>query len=162
MAATDDQRGRGLGPTGETVRARIREIRGRTPVTELSERLEKLGRPIPPLGVRRIESGERRVDVDDLIVLAAALGVSPVTLLAPNTPNASDSVSVTATPEPVGAEELWKWLRADRPLPGGGKLTGQELLTFVADASPAWRARQYAEGVLEILETSETNRPPAN
>jgi transcriptional regulator with XRE-family HTH domain len=45
---------------------------------------EEIGRPIPELGLRRIESGDRRVDVDDLMALAAALDVSPATLLMPD------------------------------------------------------------------------------
>ena len=36
----------------------------------------------PPLGLSRMMKGERRVDVDELIVLAAILGVTPVALLA--------------------------------------------------------------------------------
>jgi hypothetical protein len=51
--------------------------------TKLASILEEMGRPIPELGLRRIESGDRRVDVDDLMALAMALGVSPVTLLMP-------------------------------------------------------------------------------
>jgi hypothetical protein len=43
---------------------------------ELAERLEKVGRPIPVLGLRRIESEERRVDADDLVDWAIVLGVS--------------------------------------------------------------------------------------
>lgn len=55
----------------------------RLPYTELSERLTSLGRPIPVLGLRRIERGERRVDVDDLVALGRALGVPPLLLLLP-------------------------------------------------------------------------------
>jgi hypothetical protein len=50
---------------------------------ELSERLSAAGRPIPVLGLRRIERGERRVDVDDLVALAVVFGVSPERLLRP-------------------------------------------------------------------------------
>jgi hypothetical protein len=42
-----------------------------------------LGRPIPPLGLRHLEAGNRRIDVDDLVVLADALDVSPLMLLLP-------------------------------------------------------------------------------
>jgi transcriptional regulator with XRE-family HTH domain len=61
---------------------RYRELRGLSH-GELSERLAGLGRPIPPQGLRRIERGDRRVDVDDLIALARALGVAPVMLVFP-------------------------------------------------------------------------------
>lgn len=57
---------------------------------ELAERLEKVGRPIPVLGLRRIESEERRVDADDLVALAIVLNVSPVRLLMPYTIDEDD------------------------------------------------------------------------
>src|SRR5206468_1120492 len=39
--------------------------------------------PIPVLGLRRIERGERRVDLDELVALAKALGVPPLWLVLP-------------------------------------------------------------------------------
>lgn len=64
-----------LGATGELVRANVRRIRTARGLTyaELSRRLERIGRPIAPLGLTRIETGFRRVDVDDLIALTQAL-----------------------------------------------------------------------------------------
>lgn len=61
---------------------RIRE-KQRIPYTELSDRLTALGHPIPVLGLRRIERGERRVDIEELTALALALGVPPVALAFP-------------------------------------------------------------------------------
>ncbi|WJV47643.1 helix-turn-helix domain-containing protein [Streptomyces flavofungini] len=74
-----------LGPAGETLMHNIKRIREgqRLTFVELSERLAETRRPIPVLGLRRIERGERRVDVDDLFALAHVLGVSPVDLLIP-------------------------------------------------------------------------------
>ena len=37
---------------------------------QLSRKLKEAGRAIPELGLRRIEDGDRRVDVDDLAALA--------------------------------------------------------------------------------------------
>jgi transcriptional regulator with XRE-family HTH domain len=75
---------------------------------ELAERLEKVGRPIPVLGLRRIESEERRVDADDLVALAIVLGVSPVTLLMPYTIDEDEPVSLTgAFVGPVTSERAW-------------------------------------------------------
>lgn len=48
---------------------------------ELSRRLSKLGRPILPSGITKIEQGQRRIDVDDLMALAVALEVTPTRLL---------------------------------------------------------------------------------
>jgi transcriptional regulator with XRE-family HTH domain len=47
----------------------------------VSERLAELGRPILPSGLSKIEQGDRRVDVDDLVALAAALETVPSALL---------------------------------------------------------------------------------
>lgn len=68
----------------------------RLPYTELAERLARLGRPIPVLGLRRIERGERRVDVDELAALALALGVPPASLMFP-----TDSATVEVVPGKV-------------------------------------------------------------
>jgi transcriptional regulator with XRE-family HTH domain len=102
-----------LGPTGETVRANIVRLRDDKNLTyaELARRTEEAGRPIPVLGLRRIENGERRVDVDDLMALAVALDVSPVTLLMPESTTAADVVEVTGRP-PETAAIAWDRLRA--------------------------------------------------
>ncbi|WP_200214952.1 helix-turn-helix domain-containing protein [Micromonospora coerulea] len=73
------------GRVGEQLAQQLRRVREDRHVTytELVKRLEELGHPIPILGLRRIERGERRVDVDDLIALARALRVPPVLLLFP-------------------------------------------------------------------------------
>lgn len=58
----------------------------------LAQKLDALGRRIPPQGLARLEAGERRVDVDDVLVLALALGVSVETLLAPTPSERSQGV----------------------------------------------------------------------
>lgn len=75
-----------LGPSGEALMHNVKRLREGQKLTyvELSERLTGLGRPIPVLGLRRIERGERRVDVDDLMALAHVLGVVPTKLLVPS------------------------------------------------------------------------------
>lgn len=102
-----------LGTTGETVRenvARYRESQNLT-YADLSRRLTELERPIATLGLSRIEKGERRVDVDDLVALAAALRVSPTSLLMPRAEGEDEEVQATAV-EPMSALELWDWLTA--------------------------------------------------
>lgn len=83
-AVPDDEKTSGR-PLGDNVMRAVKRIREdqRLPYTELSDRLASLGRPIPVLGLRRIERGERRVDVDDLVALARALSVPPAVLLFP-------------------------------------------------------------------------------
>ena len=60
--------------------AQIRRQREREQLSlqDLSDRLESaVGRPILPSGISKIEQGDRRVDVDDLVALADALGTAP-------------------------------------------------------------------------------------
>lgn len=74
-----------LGPAGHNVRRNVRRLREqrRWPYTELSERLAQEGRAIPVLGLSRLERGERRVDADDLVALAAVFGLEPGKILEP-------------------------------------------------------------------------------
>lgn len=111
------------------------------PVTELSEILSGLGRPIPALGIRRIEDGTRRLDVDDLTAVAQALGVSPITLLLPPASDRSDDTPVTGVEGSVAAEVLWAWLTADRPLPSMQIRTN----TFRDDSWPQWRVDELEQ-----------------
>jgi transcriptional regulator with XRE-family HTH domain len=124
-----------LGPTGETVRQNIERIRTAKRLTyvELSEQLTELGRRIPVLGLRRIERGERRVDADDLMALAVALGVNPSSLLLPNTAEGTVELTGVGT---VEARTAWKWADGKRPLhiPEGDDGTAR--LQFQAAARP--------------------------
>lgn len=72
-----------IGPAGKILMGNINRARTAQRLTyvELADRLAKGGRVIPVLGLRRIERGERRVDADDLIALAAAFGMTPSALL---------------------------------------------------------------------------------
>lgn len=72
-----------LGPIGENVRANIQRLRAHRGMSyrELSDRLATVGRPIPALGLSRLESGNRRVDVDDLMAFAEVFGTTPAYLM---------------------------------------------------------------------------------
>jgi len=74
------------GQVGRTTAGQVRAVRNRRQLSQraLSARLTELGRPLVPSAVAKIETGERRVDVDDLIALALALEVSPARLLLPD------------------------------------------------------------------------------
>lgn len=74
-----------LGPVGETVRANVRQLRKARGLTQvqLAEKIAENGRHIRQPKVQAIETGYRRVDVDDLAALAGAFGVAPAKLLAP-------------------------------------------------------------------------------
>lgn len=58
----------------------IRLARGLTQ-HQLAARCTALGRPITNTALSRTERARRRCDVDDLVIIAAALGVSPAALL---------------------------------------------------------------------------------
>ncbi|MFD8556809.1 helix-turn-helix domain-containing protein [Streptosporangium canum] len=95
---------------GEVLRHNIRRIREgqRLTYVELAERLKDAGRPIPVLGLRRVERGERRVDVDDLLALAYVLGVAVVDLLVPG--DEPDSMPYDVAPArrvPISIARAW-------------------------------------------------------
>lgn len=79
-------------------RLRRRRKLHRLTYAELSARTKEAGQLIPVLGLRRIETGERRVDFDDLLILAVALGVHPVDLMVPDP-------RTDVVPYPVGDSE---------------------------------------------------------
>ncbi|MEV6181336.1 XRE family transcriptional regulator [Streptomyces sp. NPDC052015] len=74
-----------LGPAGNNVRRNVRRLREQRlwGYKEVEERLTRLGRPIPATGLSAIDAGERHVDVDDLVALAAIFDLSVEELLQP-------------------------------------------------------------------------------
>jgi transcriptional regulator with XRE-family HTH domain len=72
-----------LGPVGHQVRQNVERLRVERRLTkkDLSDRTGAAGRTVPPLAIARIEAGTRRVDADDLSVLAMVLDVTPAMLL---------------------------------------------------------------------------------
>lgn len=81
--------------------------------TRLSAALKEIGHAIPATGITRIEKGQRRVDVDDLVALAVALRVSPTALLLP--PTVVGEVEVAGS-KSVKALDAWLWMNGQRPL----------------------------------------------
>ena len=105
-----------LGPVGGYVIRNFAQLLGRLTYKELSDRLSQLGRPIPTLGLSRIEKGNRRVDVDDLVALAIALGVNPVALLIPEGAESDEEIELTAEVR-VPARVARDWINGRIPLP---------------------------------------------
>ncbi|MGY1692315.1 helix-turn-helix domain-containing protein [Geodermatophilus sp. SYSU D01105] len=116
MATRDLERG----PVAERVSQNLARLRNEQDMTlgRLSERLAELGRPISISGLSKIERGERRVDVDDLLALAVALDVSPNRLLLPSPSQASEKQpDVALTPnERVAWDQAWLWATGARAL----------------------------------------------
>lgn len=155
-----------LGPTARTVAENVRRfrtsLRGWT-MGELSERMAATARPMTRNQLSAIETLIRRIDVDDLIALAAALEVSPASLLMPhvepeNTPDPSDpslaaemSFPTSAEPEPdaVTAGQYWLWLTADSPLDAPMLMNERDefaIESWRRDQVPQWTYRAKARG----------------
>lgn len=131
-----------LGASGKAVAVNVRRLikEQRLTFAELSERLAKVGRQIPPLGLRKIVAETRRVDADDLVALAVALKVSPATLLMPEVSTAGprDRVTMTGTdpsgpPVQIPARAVWEWLTAEKPI-----VPTMDFLEFGSRSWPKW------------------------
>lgn len=142
-----------LGPTGAAVAknlTRLRKARGMT-VRSLSAALAKAGRPLSPDAITRFENAARvgaaqirRVDVDDLVALAAVLRVNPTALLLP-LEDAPDAVIEVAGAGLVPADVAWDWMDGTRPLevPDGDPDTA--LLDFALYSRPRGRRALLAK-----------------
>lgn len=123
------------------MRLNIRRLRDAQGISgaQLSATMKRLGRPIPLVGIQRIESGERRVDVDDLMAFAVALNVSPATLLMPannadgtEVQTGKELVPITGWHQPISARPVWDWIGAEKPLIHGTDFS------FYSLAWPRW------------------------
>ena len=105
-----------IGPTGLQTAANIERLRTALGLSQraLAERLTELGRPMLTAAISKIERSERRMDVDDLAVFAAALGVAPATLLLP--PVADETTVRVTGGGTVTAAHAWDWADGVRPL----------------------------------------------
>lgn len=104
-----------VGPTGLRVGRRLNELRRARGSTlgELEARLTELGRPILLSALSKIEKGQRRVDVDDLVALARALDVSPNSLLLPSATAPTAEVELTSSTT-VDSATAWQWATRDQ------------------------------------------------
>lgn len=121
------------GPTSDAVAANVKRLREgqNLGLRALASKLAGTGRTLTHTALDKIERGTRRVDVDDLMALAAALGVSPITLLMP--PVADTDETTETTVGTVNAIRLWRWLTAEAPLTGD---TASEVFAFIARSVP--------------------------
>ncbi|MFF1687182.1 helix-turn-helix domain-containing protein [Streptomyces sp. NPDC058254] len=137
--------------SGRTVAAnvrRVRESRGWS-TYELAQRLKEADRPISPSAVAKIERGERRVDVGDLMALAVALAVSPSALLLPINVDPLDDVEITGS-TPVSALDAWEWIDGRGPLTLPPQSAGmhrvyEEVAQYRLYGRPHWLAEMERE-----------------
>lgn len=130
------------GPASKIVRKNVRRLRGgRTYAATVRDMRELAGHSIHEVVLKRIESGERRIDVDDLIALALAFQVTPAELLLDHGDNPDELVEISGDsdmPELIRGAERWKvyeWLRGRRPIWADGD---NDVWAFRERTSPAW------------------------
>ncbi|MBT1163145.1 helix-turn-helix domain-containing protein [Bifidobacterium felsineum] len=107
----------GVDATGRQVADNVKRLRGGMTYKELSQRMADVGREITILGLRRIESGERKVDVDDLVAFAIVFDVSPLTLLLPESGSRDVKTHITGRPDELRCNQVWNWATVVQPLP---------------------------------------------
>ena len=134
-----------LGPTGEHVAQTVGKFREARNLgyAALSRRLAALGRKIPPLALRRIEAGERRVDVDDLVALAVALDVTPLALLLPAATD--EEARLVPAHDPMPWQHIWLWAT-------GQQVASGDPVMFMRDCNPL----QWAHATATTLSGSGT------
>lgn len=84
----------------------------------LSDSIADTGRKLSPSGISKMEAGDRRVDVDDLTVLAYLLRTTPAALLTPP----DETTALTGVPEGYTPEEIERWMRGELVLTDEGLL----------------------------------------
>jgi transcriptional regulator with XRE-family HTH domain len=128
--------------------AKIRKKRG-LDQRELAARVTQAGRPVSASILSKMEKGDRRVDVDDLIALSVALNVAPLALLLPGEGAGRDRHDLTANVQATEAE-AWQWGMGERALPGAvveGSDQQQQVEYEWLSVSPAVRGvRQHPAG----------------
>jgi transcriptional regulator with XRE-family HTH domain len=161
--------------TGHAVAANVARIRRSSGITlnALSAKLSEITteRRYPTSTLSEIEHARRRVDVDDLMALAAALNVSPANLLMPMSDGSHEVIATSATSDPIPAWRVWAWLLVEGPLELTGRTAQRahwERLRFLSATAQPWappRGREH-DALQEIFEASEArgsqlNRPDA-
>lgn len=133
---------RDLGKTSWAVAYALRTVRSERHLSlrQLSVVMAESGHPMSHSTLSEIERGDRRVTVDDLTALSAALGIAPVTFLIPvqrddPQPDPDVAVALTGTPE-VSLRHLADWVRGDTPLDSTND--EHDIETFRRGALPRW------------------------
>ncbi len=130
------------GPSSARVAANVRRLRTEQQIStyELAKLLADAGWPIGAGGITRIEQGERRVDVDDLVALALVFGVSPNVLLMPRSRARLVQLQAEVELAPNSVTNLgnaWGWMTGEKLLPRGRPgVTLHDEAEFVLDNRP--------------------------
>lgn len=134
------------GPASERVARNVKQLREerRLSLDDLAGRMAELGRPMLKSGLWKIEKGDRRVDVDDLVALAIALEVNPNRLLLVDHADTDDELELTDAFS-VTSKSAWAWASGD--------------LTNDAGMWPWAKFAKYGGGSGEALRFQQATRP---
>lgn len=131
------------------LRAEIRTQRNRQGMTaqQLADQVAESGGKLSRQAISKIETGDRGVSLDELLVLARALGVPPILLLFP--------VGTRETVEPlpgmvVYTDDAMQWFTGERPGPGAED--------WQRRAAPVLLWRQHARQVSEYFNARDEVR----
>lgn len=141
------QRGNPAGTTNAHVAANLRRARQNAglDLRELASRVQRAGRAISHSAISKIENGERRVDVDDLVVFAYVLETTPAALLTPP----EDAPAPTGLPDGRYLdEEIWAWMRDLSPL-----IAGRLVWFWYGQAESTRRRIQLNRSLVEMYAT---------
>lgn len=115
---TERVRGNPAGITNTHVAQNIRAARQAIgmDLRTMSDGLKAAGRKLSTSGISKLEAGDRRVDVDDLTVIAYLLRTTPAALLTPP----DEQTTLTGVPEGYESEEIERWMRGELVLTDEG------------------------------------------
>lgn len=147
------------GPAAAEVARNIQRVRKARQLkqSDVSARLAAAGRPTLATVVSKIERGDRRIDVDDLVAFGRALGVPPALLLYP----LGEDEEVEVLPgQRFSTWEAFRWFVGEAPFPGDAGVPHGEVdqTTGLAEwyenpwqegAAPVALWREHAERVAE-------------
>lgn len=147
-----------IGPAGRRLAANVLALRKARGLNQpqLAARMQEQGRAVHATVVSKIEQRDRRVDVDDLVAIAIALGVTPNRLLLEvpsravvlERPGDSSGRPVDTFPAPAESIDLtpsvdvplfdaWEWATGQHPLPGLPETaSGEALFEFRKENRP--------------------------
>lgn len=147
------------GPTARTVAANVRRLREDQNLSthKLATRLRRTGSSMTPTSVQRLEDGQRRVDVDDLMHLCRVFNVIPSTLLLPDFSDPDELVEITAH-KANNPLSIWLWALGD--LDGVGAWDGDNFNNlsegYQVRSDTGFRAETLPEPVAERINARET------
>lgn len=115
---TERVRGNPAGITNTHVAQNIRAARQAIgmDLRTMSDGLKAAGRKLSTSGISKLEAGDRRVDVDDLTVIAYLLRTTPAALLTPP----DEQTTLTGVAEGYEPEEIDRWMRGELVLTDEG------------------------------------------